>query len=123
MKSYADDKQIIALTFKLPLEQYSLTMQMCGGSVHAPMKAFRLSWRRSRNCKRSKKSKNENGRATCALRPETNHFELLLQFPGNIHLAPVDFLDGEHSAPVEADRRVERRVAEIGLGVRAERHL
>lgn len=120
MKSCAEDKQIISRTFKLPLAQYSLTMQMCGGSVHAPMKAFRLSWRRSRNCKNSK---NENGRATCALRPETNHFELLLQFPGNIHLAPVDFLDGEHSAPVEADRRVERRVAEIGLGVRAERHL
>jgi hypothetical protein len=60
---------------------------------------------------------------TWALEVKTNHFELLLQFPGNIHLAPVDFLNGEHSAPVEADRRVERRVTEISLGVRAERHL
>lgn len=35
-------------TFKLPLAQYSVTMQIFGGSVQAPMNEFKLSWRRSR---------------------------------------------------------------------------
>lgn len=35
-------------TLRLPRAQYSTTMHMLGGSVHAPMKAFKLSCRKSR---------------------------------------------------------------------------
>lgn len=35
-------------TFKLPRVQYSVKIQIFGGSVQAPMNAQMLSWRRSR---------------------------------------------------------------------------
>lgn len=47
-------------TFKLPLAQYSVTIQIFGGSVQAPINEFKLSCRRSRILRKKSKPQHVN---------------------------------------------------------------
>jgi hypothetical protein len=54
---------------------------------------------------------------------ETHHLQFLLHIPGDVHRFFPDLLNGEYSALVDADLRVDGGIAEVGIRIRTQRHL
>jgi hypothetical protein len=117
----ADIKEAWKHTFKLPRLQYSVMMQMFGGSVHAPINAFRLSWRMSLSCGRDNRPPLATGtQEEVVTGNKWNYqFELLFHLAGDVDAFLAHLLDGIQLTFVQADGREDGRVAEVGVRIRA----